>query len=686
MLMPNPLKILLFGLLTIAIAASSAQSLNCPEIVNQALEAAEGFCSELGRNQACYGNIQLTAQPQANVSSFNFSTTGDIVNAGDIYSLDLSPLDVNSGNWGVALMSLQADIPNTLPGQNITFILFGDVELMTAASEGQSPMQAFYLRTGIGAMACEEAPESGLLIQSPEGIEEISFNINGVDMKIGSTVLFQTKPVSEQVQEMIISTVEGTGVVSFDGEVYPVLAGTRTHVPLNAEYLPIGRPSLPEAYEAGRFDNLPIDALPDDIEIAPPFPNMALLHERLLAGLPPCDVEGLPACEDLPPVVRNGTGTRWGQEFVEGQNCLLRPLEVVDATSLPPVIGAERPSVPFCPPINRASRPLAPANIVLALTNDEDADGILNQDDACPYLVGIVELQGCPETPPDRDGDGLSDGLDLCPYRAGTNRGCPEVANGTDTTTVVDNQVSDRDNDGFADANDACPDVFGTNNGCPPPNDSDGDTVLDANDRCPSVFGLVELNGCPAPDADGDGVPDSRDQCPNEMGSADMGGCPLPYDPADGDQDGVPDSQDQCPREVGTAEYSGCPPPVGRGDTPSDRDGDTVPDNQDQCPDVAGSPNNSGCPLDRDGDGVIDNQDKCPDEYGSPDNFGCPIRDLDQDGVPDSNDECPRVPGDPNNYGCPLPDRDGDGVPDAQDRCPDVAGPVDNAGCPLRRG
>jgi hypothetical protein len=716
--MVKPLKTLLLGLLCVAIGSSSAQSLSCPDIVEQALEAVENYCSELGRNQACYGNIQLSAQPQPDVSSFNFTDTGDIVDAGDILSLDLSPLDESSGDWGVALMSLQVDIPNTLPGQNITFILFGDVELENAASEGQSPIQAFYLRTGIGAMDCEEAPESGLLVQTPEGIDEVSFNINGVDVKVGSTVLFQTNAISEQENEMLISTVEGTAVVSFEDEAYPAIAGTRVRLPLNQELLPTGRPSLPETYEEGSLDNLPIDVLPREIEIAPPLEAIELLQERLILGLPPCDVEGLPRCEDLPLIIRDGTGTRWGQAFLEGQNCILRPLETVDASGLPPVIGAERP-FPFCPAMNRASRPDAAPNIILEFAADEDGDGIANVDDACPFVFGTPELQGCPETPPDRDGDGLSDGLDLCPYTAGENRGCPAPPSDRDNDGIVDTMdecpsqpgiaalrgcpAPDGDSDGFADASDACPTVTGTSNGCPADADSDG--IPDASDQCPNEAGVAERNGCPlAGDSDGDGLVDSDDACPNEPGPADNRGCPLP----DSDGDGLVDRDDACPNEPGSANTHGCPLPndtdsdglVDSDDAcpnesgpmdnrgcplSSDSDGDGLADSDDACPREAGPVDNRGCPLpDSDGDGIADNQDECPDRAGTVENSGCPESDIDQDTVPDSRDRCPDIAGDPNNYGCPLPDSDQDGVPDVNDKCPSVAGDPRNGGCPVR--
>lgn len=86
---------------------------------------------------------------------------------------------------------------------------------------------------------------------------------------------------------------------------------------------------------------------------------------------------------------------------------------------------------------------------------DRDGDGIVDAEDLCPDVPGIVALNGCP----DQDGDGITDASDKCPEEAGPadNDGCP---------------ILDRDGDGVVDAEDNCPDVVGTaaNNGCPEKN------------------------------------------------------------------------------------------------------------------------------------------------------------------------------------------------------------------------
>ena len=117
-----------------SVSAVAVAQGDCPTIVQQALTSASTACDATGRNQACYGNINLSAQPQTGVVNFSFTQPGDLVDVAGIQSLTLSPLDQAQDIWGVALMKLQANLPDTLPGQNVTFLLFGDVEIQNAVS------------------------------------------------------------------------------------------------------------------------------------------------------------------------------------------------------------------------------------------------------------------------------------------------------------------------------------------------------------------------------------------------------------------------------------------------------------------------------------------------------------------------------------------------------------------------
>ena len=85
---------------------------------------------------------------------------------------------------------------------------------------------------------------------------------------------------------------------------------------------------------------------------------------------------------------------------------------------------------------------------------DSDGDGVFDDLDECPNVVGTKDNKGCPW--PDSDKDGLSDNKDECPKIAGPieNRGCP---------------YGDTDGDGLNDNEDECPKTSGpvTNKGCP---------------------------------------------------------------------------------------------------------------------------------------------------------------------------------------------------------------------------
>jgi hypothetical protein len=324
---------------------------SCPAIVQQALQAVDSFCQGAGRNQACYGNVSLSATPREGVQNFTFSQNGDIVDVTDIASLDLKPMDTVAGTWGVAMMKLQANLPDSAPGQNVTFLLFGDVSLQpndTATSE--SPLQAFYFTSGIGDAPCAEAPSSGILVQTPEGAQQVAFNVNGVDVQMGSTILFR----AELGNEMTVSALEGAATIEVDDELFPVIAGTWARMPIDEEFNLLDKPDLPVAYKSEVLDALPVDILPREIEIREPLNDeeLAILYDYLLEGIPPCgDEDGLfPDCEHLPFFDSDdpnaplwASGDEWGAPLppIDDRDCVYPP-----GPNDPPLPSSE--TRPFC--------------------------------------------------------------------------------------------------------------------------------------------------------------------------------------------------------------------------------------------------------------------------------------------------------------------------------------------------
>jgi hypothetical protein len=326
----------------------------CSQIVSNALEMTDQICDPTGRNQACYGHIALQAEPQPTYrDAFSFSEVGDRVEVTALKSLRLSAMDTTQGVWGVALMNIQANLPEDLPNQNVTFLMFGDVEMenaiplptnmnvtvtsqqrlnvhnlpneaayvfgtldpnetvqavgrtadrqwvfvevpgmelehgwvfsgaLTAPDELQTlniidprtvdygPMQAFYLKTGDNPenLSCAEAPDNGLLIQTPEGAGQIRLMINEVRIGLGSTAFIQSKPG----EAMTIATLEGKAEVEAMGVQSTAFAGTQVTVPLGTDSRPVGPPSRPQGYEVSQLQQLPVRRLARQISIHQPL-------------------------------------------------------------------------------------------------------------------------------------------------------------------------------------------------------------------------------------------------------------------------------------------------------------------------------------------------------------------------------------------------------------------------------
>jgi hypothetical protein len=110
-------------LLTVAVLA---QESDCPVVVRQAFETANEFCRELGRNSACYGSNRVEAAFYQEVAEDFFTLPGDLTALSEVESLRTFPLAVEDELWGVAVLQVQANLPNTLPGQNVVFLLLGD--------------------------------------------------------------------------------------------------------------------------------------------------------------------------------------------------------------------------------------------------------------------------------------------------------------------------------------------------------------------------------------------------------------------------------------------------------------------------------------------------------------------------------------------------------------------------------
>jgi hypothetical protein len=335
---------------TTSFYAVQSQAAGCPEIVRTAVDTTQQLCDALGRNQICYGHVQLNAQPYPNIATFNFDQEGDLAKITDMRHLRGSPMNLTDGTWGVALMRLQGRLAQASPEQNVTLVVFGDVdvrnrvtmatqvglvvsatanvnvrqqpsiatEVVARMTSGQTvtangrladnswlrvelpdgsgygwvyarlvqangdlgaleavdpgvaaygPMQAFTFRSTAHDAACAEAPDSGILVQTPEGMARVTLLINEVDVQIGSTVYFQAQPNGE----MTVAVVEGSARVEAWGQAQKAFAGSQISVPIDENLMPSAPPNLPQPYDLARMQVLPLRLLERPITVHAPL-------------------------------------------------------------------------------------------------------------------------------------------------------------------------------------------------------------------------------------------------------------------------------------------------------------------------------------------------------------------------------------------------------------------------------
>lgn len=138
------LMIVFFGvLIVLAVAprmiAQEALGEGCPTLVKQALEQVGDNCTAMDRNNACYGFNRVNATfAEAQAENF-FTTPSDRSALTVLQSIETLPLNAPDNVWGIAVMNVQANVPSSLPGQAVVFMLLGDVQVENAVD----PTEAF---------------------------------------------------------------------------------------------------------------------------------------------------------------------------------------------------------------------------------------------------------------------------------------------------------------------------------------------------------------------------------------------------------------------------------------------------------------------------------------------------------------------------------------------------------------
>lgn len=122
--------------------SSYGQDSTCDNFIEDAIETVGNACDGIQRNQACYGNDAIDAVDLNNLSLETFSNVGDMTDVFNLGRIQTMPFDEINNTWGIAILSLVADLPATVPGQAVTFVVYGNTELRNnVESQVESPTE-----------------------------------------------------------------------------------------------------------------------------------------------------------------------------------------------------------------------------------------------------------------------------------------------------------------------------------------------------------------------------------------------------------------------------------------------------------------------------------------------------------------------------------------------------------------
>jgi hypothetical protein len=214
---------------------SGIQPSPCEDLLAQAMQTSDQDCQMIGSNEVCYGNFDVSAQLTGGDIS-QFSALGDTIPVNRLLTLNTAPMDLDQDIWGIAVFKLQANMPGTIPGQNVTFLVFGDTGLYNYSGD----LYSIYFSTGIGSVTCSHVPD-GLKVDIPEG-SGVVFTANGAEIALkGDSVLSATPG-----ENMKVTMLNGSGSVTSDGVTQEFNAGQYVDVPLSENLESQGPPSAPQ--------------------------------------------------------------------------------------------------------------------------------------------------------------------------------------------------------------------------------------------------------------------------------------------------------------------------------------------------------------------------------------------------------------------------------------------------------
>jgi hypothetical protein len=202
--------------------SSKATEFPCTVLIQKAIEASGKACDATKPNTACYGNRTIFAELAPSFTG-TFDKLGDMVDITQLLRLSAAPMNIEKQDWGIVIMKVLANLPNSLPGQTITMVVFGNTNFNKDAGD----LHAFYFASTPGGLTCQAAPADGIMINVPNGTG-VNFTVNGAEITLTGNASLQ----AVNGQEMRLNVYNGSALVKSNGVEKLVGPGQQTSTQL----------------------------------------------------------------------------------------------------------------------------------------------------------------------------------------------------------------------------------------------------------------------------------------------------------------------------------------------------------------------------------------------------------------------------------------------------------------------
>jgi hypothetical protein len=115
-----------------AVNAQQTTSNTCEALVRTAISQVGSNCAGLEQNEVCYGFESATVFNSAGTANPAFNAPAQRILLADVHIVQTTSIDLRDSTWGIAPISLQANLPVALESNGVVILPIGGVEIESA--------------------------------------------------------------------------------------------------------------------------------------------------------------------------------------------------------------------------------------------------------------------------------------------------------------------------------------------------------------------------------------------------------------------------------------------------------------------------------------------------------------------------------------------------------------------------